>query len=170
MADIIKEAGLSAGSIYSHFESKEELLRFAATTVLEAQADFIEEILAAERAVTPSSLVDHLAKRISDMMPWHAMIQIWGEIARDSNLRQIATEMVTNVRALLTRALGAWASHHREDDTTARLLAEQAADTVLTTLHGYMIRAVIDRNIKPELLLRTLTAGLENLEQRLPVS
>jgi len=37
MADIIAEAGLSAGSIYSHFSSKSELLRFVVSDVLESR-------------------------------------------------------------------------------------------------------------------------------------
>ena len=41
MADIIAESGLSAGSIYSHYDSKVELIRAVASDVLSGRAEAI---------------------------------------------------------------------------------------------------------------------------------
>ena len=39
MADIIKESGLSAGSVYSHFTTKDEIIELVAARVIGERAD-----------------------------------------------------------------------------------------------------------------------------------
>ena len=50
MADIIAESGLSAGAIYLHFESKQQIAVAAARVVVGHRSDDIAERLAARPA------------------------------------------------------------------------------------------------------------------------
>jgi len=47
LAGIMKEAGLTNGAFYPHFESKMELVRESVAATLESQADQIREVIAA---------------------------------------------------------------------------------------------------------------------------
>jgi len=168
MADIIKESGLSSGSIYSHFDGKEALVRFAATTMLEAQSAIADEV-GEGTVITPRELAARVVERVRTAFPSAALIQVWGEIARDPDLRGVASDVLASVRELHTHTLTPWAAGVHDDADTARLLAQQATDAVLAVVQGSVVRSTIDENLDPDLLLRTLTAGLDGLEHRLPV-
>src|SRR4051812_37775337 len=47
LAGIMKDAGLTNGAFYPHFESKVELVRESVAVTLESQADQIREVIAA---------------------------------------------------------------------------------------------------------------------------
>ena len=169
MADIIKESGLSSGSIYSHFDGKEALVRFAATTMLEAQTAIADEV-GEGNVITPRELAERLAEKVGAAFPGAALLQVWGEIARDPDLRAVAGEVLASVRDLHTHTLTPWAAGIHDDADTARRLAQQSTDAVLAVLQGAIVRRTIDETVDPGLLVRTLTAGLDGLEERLPVT
>lgn len=169
MADIIKESGLSSGSIYSHFDGKEDVVRFASATMLEAQTEVAAQV-GQGTVITPRELAARVAERLRTSFPRPALLQVWGEISRDPDLRTVASGVLASVRDLHTRTLTPWAATFHADEETARLLAQQATDAVLAVVQGSIVRITIDESIDPDLLLRTLTAGLDGLEHHLPVS
>src|SRR5262245_58882443 len=91
MADIIAESGLSAGSIYSHFDSKTELMQHVATETLSLPGS-----LANDGFASPGAAMRALADRVA-MRPEFAkiLLQVWSEATRDEELRDLAR---TNVR------------------------------------------------------------------------
>ena len=74
MADIIHEARSSSGSVYSNFENKTELVRYAASLALEHLVTTVTEELPVERS--PSSVLLHLLGASTDRAHAQTLLQI----------------------------------------------------------------------------------------------
>jgi AcrR family transcriptional regulator len=115
MADIITEAGLSAGAIYGHFDGKRELIAAVAREVLSRRrAD-----LAAATAETPLAPGDVLTLllrgALADGVDPRALLQFWAEAAVDDKVRAAVTESAVGVlREGLGGALRGWLGEHPE--------------------------------------------------------
>ncbi|MFY2561271.1 TetR/AcrR family transcriptional regulator [Corallococcus terminator] len=160
MADIISEAGSSAGSVYSHFSSKAELLRFAASTALSGMVATLSDELPSER--TPASVLAHLLRSRSDKTFAQTLLQIWAESPRDRELEEIARDSVLELRALVRAALLPWC----QDPTRARArppdtAADEISDAVVTAVQGYLVRISIDRDLDSALVASRLIAVFE---------
>lgn len=84
MADIIAESGLSAGSIYSHFESKTDLIRFVAAMRLESGVDQITtEVPASTGIVAPGAVLRMLLSGVGEQRTQASLLlQVWTESTR----------------------------------------------------------------------------------------
>ena len=69
MADIIAQSGLSAGSIYSHFDSKAALLRHAIAEVLTARLESLQAGLDSRDRPTPAEVLDQLPELLVERRP-----------------------------------------------------------------------------------------------------
>jgi len=138
MADIIRASGLSSGAIYSHFESKAELLRYVMSTMLEGRFTAV----AAEPdnpapTVTPDTLLTRLlAGPSADRAQTSVLVQVWGEMARDRDLARIAEENLEHLRELLVATLEPW-SEQQNDAEQARDLAARTADWLIAVTFGF---------------------------------
>ncbi|RKG87265.1 TetR/AcrR family transcriptional regulator [Corallococcus terminator] len=160
MADIISEAGSSAGSVYSHFSSKAELLRFAASTALSELVATVSQELPSER--TPASVLAHLLRLRSDKAYAQTLLQIWAEGPRDGELEEIARDSVIELRARVRTALLPWCqeparARKRPPDTAA----DEISDAIVTAVQGYVVRVSIDRDLDSELVASRLIAVFE---------
>ncbi|RKH68759.1 TetR/AcrR family transcriptional regulator [Corallococcus llansteffanensis] len=160
MADIISEAGSSAGSVYSHFPSKAALLRFAASAALSEVVAALSDELPSER--TPASVLAHLLRSRSDRVHAQTLLQIWAEGPRDGELEEIARDSVNELRALVRTALLPWCqeparARTRPPDTAA----DEISDAVITAVQGYVVRVSIDRDLDSELVASRLIAVFE---------
>jgi AcrR family transcriptional regulator len=138
MADIIDESGLSAGSVYSHFGSKHELIALAATKVISERADR----LTAESDGPPRSPLEVVRWWLSgleqDEVPYGAALQIWGEAATDPDIRAIVESRMSATETAFTAAVERWLAPH--DDAAA---ARSTARAMLTFCQGYIVRAAV---------------------------
>jgi AcrR family transcriptional regulator len=138
MADIIRTSGLSSGAIYSHFDSKAELLRYVMSTMLEGRFTAV----AAEPddpapTVTPDALLARLlAGPSADRAQTSVLVQVWGEMASDQDLARIAEENLEHLRQLLITTLEPW-SHQQDDTERAGDLAANTADWLIAVTFGY---------------------------------
>mgnify|MGYP002385188156 CR=1 FL=1 len=153
MADIISESGMSAGSIYSHFESKTDLIRFVASTVLEPRLAAFPSARDAVEILTPAEAFLAISEAFQDRERARVLIQVWGEVARDPEMAAVARENFDRVRNALHDGLGAWAASRSTS-------AERAADVVIALLQGYVTRVGIDALVDPSELRRSLADGL----------
>ncbi|MFT4307585.1 MAG: TetR/AcrR family transcriptional regulator [Microbacterium sp.] len=155
MADIIDESGLSAGSIYSHFANKAELVRFASAQMLDFRLHGLEESFAAEQApLTPARLLATVAQTLpADRDHAQVLLQIWADVPRDPELAGVARTNIGRVRDLMRTSLLPWAAEHADDATT---VAAEVADAVMAAVQGYIVRIAFDPDADPASLRRGL--------------
>lgn len=145
MADIIEESGLSAGAIYGHYKSKDELIEIAVTELLDAR--FLE--LAQERATgqVPSpgdilrTVIGGLTAQIGELQ---LLLQIWGQVPVNPELGGVARTIGHRARDLFTSHLTAWYAHTRGlNDDDAAALARRFAPLYVGMLQGYVTQTVL---------------------------
>jgi AcrR family transcriptional regulator len=138
MADIIEEAGLSAGSVYSHFAHKDELLELVATQVIGGRL----ELLAApsDEPRSPREIVQWwLAGLEQEGVPFATLVQIWGEAASDAAMGEIVRRRMRDIEQAFTGAAERWLLAHRRDPGAAGATAR----TMLTFCQGYIVRSAV---------------------------
>lgn len=143
MADIIKAAGLSAGSIYSHFEGKADLMRFVAAGVLDARTrDLSTTSTSADFARAMLGPVDSRMANI--------LLQVWSESARDPLLAALVKDNLSGFRTVFdSKVRGTTGS------------ADPSFDKVQMLMQGYIVRLAIDPHVDPALLLTGVTELLD---------
>jgi AcrR family transcriptional regulator len=156
MADIIREAGSSSGSVYSNFENKSELVRYAASSALRNLIAVVTAELPLERA--PSSVLLHLLRASTDRAHAQTLLQIWAEAPRDSELADVTQRTTLELRALVESLLMPWCREHASISAPPEAEADALADAVLTALQGFLVRLAIDRDADPEVLANRTVA------------
>lgn len=139
MADIIEESGLSAGSVYSHFGAKHEIIELAATKVISERAD---ELIAesTERPRSPLEVVHWWLSGLEhDALPHGAALQIWGEAATDPSIRTIIEIRMEKIEDAFAVAAKRWLITSGNDPATAR----DTARAMLTFCQGYVVRTAV---------------------------
>ena len=152
MAEIIRESGLSAGSIYSHFSSKDEILQATAERTLQRAERILAEAASAEQAVTPRGIARTVPRDVVDRDLMRMFLQLWSEAVLDPRIAQLARGNLRRVRDLMAGALLPWA-RHQGDAGPAEELARRRADGLLALMHGYFVRISVDPGLDtPEFL------------------
>ncbi|MCT1356392.1 TetR/AcrR family transcriptional regulator [Rothia kristinae] len=152
MAEIIRESGLSAGSIYSHFSSKDEILQATAERTLQRAERILAEAASAEQAVTPRGIARTVPRDVVDRDLMRMFLQLWSEAVLDPRIAQLARGILRRVRDLMAGALLPWA-RRQGDAGPAEELARRRADGLLALMHGYFVRISVDPGLDtPEFL------------------
>jgi AcrR family transcriptional regulator len=163
MADIIAESGLSAGSIYSHFESKADLIRYVAIEELDRRfEDVARHVDDAEVVLTPARIA---AGVFADLGVDHAraqiLLQVWAEVPRDPELSLMARDNIRRFHATIRRALGPWARARVGATGDAEAMAAAGADATLAALQGSVVRIVFDPDADAAAQAAALSAALD---------
>lgn len=155
MADIIAESGLSAGAIYGHYASKDELIELTASEILDAR--FLEVAEARTRHPLPAPgeivrlLVTGLMEHIGDVQ---LLVQVWGQVPINPRLRTMSSAIGERIRTMFTDYLTDWytqtgqAVPSGEPGSTgaaeaARALAERHAPLYMGIVQGYVTQTVL---------------------------
>lgn len=148
MADVIAESGLSAGAIYGHFDSKEELFAAAAGRVLSSRGSELEARRADHGPLAPGEIIAVVidGMRVEAFEP-ALMLQVWAEAAVNPDLGEVMRAFLGRVRATLRPHLVAWAEVHPEH---AGVDPEGYADRVLPVIMGLVPGFMIQRAILPD--------------------
>ena len=148
MADIIREAGSSSGSVYSNFENKTDLVRYAAGGAL-------RQLLGAastepSAASSPSTLLARLMRASADRAHAETLLQIWAEASRDPDLAEVTQRTTLELRTSIEVMLLPWC---QANAVAPEVEADRLADAVLVALQGFIVRLAIDRDVAPEALV-----------------
>ncbi|MEE1939451.1 TetR family transcriptional regulator [Streptomyces sp. TRM 70361] len=114
IAEITAESGLSAGSIYTHYRNKADLVRTATRAVLARHAEVLGEYAAADTPPDPDELLARLVAAI-DPAAARVGVQTWGEATTDPAIREVVVDMTDRMRAMLHDCVTAWlvkVEHH----------------------------------------------------------
>ena len=145
MADIISESGLSAGTIYLHFESKQQIAVAAARAVVGHRADDIAGRLAAGPLPDPDELIavimSGLRREIHDS---RLLVQMWGEAITDPEIAEIVDEIIDRLRGQFLPYLTRWSTERRGySPAEAAAWADTMLPVVLGLSQGYIIQSAV---------------------------
>jgi TetR/AcrR family transcriptional regulator, transcriptional repressor of aconitase len=162
MDDIIAEAGLSAGAVYSYFKNKDDLIQAALTTSLTELAARLRPMLKSDDPPPPASLLAEIAAAIEDFTKRDGFdlkriaLLGWSESQRDENLKSIMGAFYTTFLAQLAGCVRRWKKAGLVEASTD---ADHMAKVLLALLLGYVAQAAVVGGIDPE----AFRQGLESL-------
>ncbi|SDH91086.1 TetR/AcrR family transcriptional regulator [Agrococcus jejuensis] len=159
MADVFAESGLSAGSVYSHFASKEALARYvverAHRVLLDDLEAFGEQRTANGPVVTPAALTRWLVERLDARRAYlPAMAQLSTPGTVDPALTQAIEAHLAEIRAHLAAMLAPWSEH--ADAPTPTAAVDLAIAGIVTTARAFVIRTGADDAITVDGFLASL--------------
>ncbi|MGP5164708.1 TetR/AcrR family transcriptional regulator [Arthrobacter rhombi] len=164
MADIIAESGLSAGAIYGHFKSKDELIEAAIREVIELHEGLVSEVNDDGTLPSPHEVLlrfmTGLSGRFEDL---GLLVQVWAEATTDDSFRRTASSAMVGLQSIFERYARAWLA--RPGSTAAgdpAGLSRRYAAVMLGACQGYIVQSALLQDFDAEGYL----AGLEIL--RLP--
>ena len=158
MADIVAEANSSAGSLYSNFTSKADLIRFAAASALTSLVEHIEAELPKQR--TPARVLRHLLQPSTDPVRARTQIQIWAAAPRDPELAAIAREKVADLRAVIQDAIGPWADdRHRDTGTPRRPMTDSMTEAMILAIQGFVVAMTLDGDRDADTLIHDVLSN-----------
>ena len=164
MADIIAESGLSAGAIYGHYASKEELFFEAAQLIMSARSGELRDLRADHGPLAPGEVMATLldGMRHEEITPT-LFLQVWAEASIDPSLREMVQGFLSPVRELLFGLVTEWAAANPEtagDDPDA--YARRAVPVLMGLAPGYMVLRTIVADFDEEAYLETVRRLIPN--------
>ncbi|WP_141014734.1 TetR/AcrR family transcriptional regulator [Nocardioides sambongensis] len=152
MADVIEESGLSAGSLYSHFDTKEQLIELVASRVIGERADLLSAGSEEAEPRAPLEIVRWWLSGVEqDGLPFGAALQIWGEAASDPGIRAVVERRMAAIEGAFASSAERWLTATGGDPTTAGAVAR----AMLVLCQGYIVRTAV---LGPQDLGATLAA------------
>lgn len=166
MADIITESGLSAGSIYSHFESKSDLIRYVAIEELDSRFEEVAHTVDGVDEVLTPGLIAARVFRSLDVTRERAqlLLSVWVEVPRDPELAEMARDNIRRFRGIISTTLEPWARARVDDPEDAEAVTAMAAagaDVTLATIQGSVVRVVFDPDAGHAVQAAALAAVLD---------
>ena len=111
MADVIREAGLSAGAVYLYFRSKDDIIVAVATQVFGGIQGRLLQFAEQEPPPSPAEIATFLVRQPvlareqapADLFP--LLLAVWSEATRNPALTEVAESILSGLRTLLTGML-----------------------------------------------------------------
>lgn len=141
MADIIEASGLSAGAIYLHFESKQQIALAVGRRVLGRRLHDLESMPGDDLADPITTLQHLLAGMVHDILDTRLVVQLWGEATADPEMSSLVGDIFTTLRGALTQYLTAWATRQGVADPDG--WAVTAFPAVLGLAQGFMVQRAL---------------------------
>ncbi|MBR7829688.1 TetR/AcrR family transcriptional regulator [Actinospica sp. MGRD01-02] len=107
IAEITAESGLSAGSIYTHYRNKAELVQASAHAALAKHAELLGTYAASQSPPDPDELLARLIDGI-DPVKSRVAVQVWGEATVDPIIRGVLVDMIDRLRSMMQTCIEAW--------------------------------------------------------------
>jgi AcrR family transcriptional regulator len=149
MADIIAEAGLSAGAVYRYFRSKEELIAAVAETALSTAEDVFERLLADGAAPAPAQAVSKLIEAIDRDVAHNPAtgvdltrigVQVWAEALRSPDLALRANTVYLRLRGNFAEIARRW---QQAGNLPADVAPEQVGAAMLSLVQGFLLQRLL---------------------------
>ena len=162
MADVIAEAGLSAGAVYGYFKSKNDIIRAIAERSIGEVAELLHALAQREGPVHPVDAVAVFVEQVTVLteksggdLP-KVGVQAWAEAVRDPDVHALAKEKMGLVRSALEDV----ARRAQEDGTLSRSAdARAVAQVLFAMLPGFLLESLVLEDVTTE----SYVAGLRDL-------
>jgi len=164
MRDVIAEAGLSAGCVYKHFQSKHEIIATIAADRHASEMDLLSEAEAAQDPVAALRLIsrhfiEQLATR-AGMKSRAVGVQTWAEALHDDevlrHVRKGVEQPLAKIAALMARA-------QKEERIVTSVDPVALARISIALFHGFVLQKLWDPKVPVEPYLAALDALLAGL-------
>jgi TetR/AcrR family transcriptional regulator, transcriptional repressor of aconitase len=152
MRDIVREAGLSAGSIYNLFFGKQEIVAAIAARRHDEERSVFEEALKQSTAVKSLEAVrDYFLSELNSpkqRMRRRVTVQLWAEAQHDSTLQRVARDTFAKPYKLLRDLL---TEGQRRGEIAKQIDADAMARFLIAAFHGLVLQSEWDARlaIKP---------------------
>lgn len=162
MDDIIAEAGLSAGAVYSYFKNKDDLVVAALTTSMTGLAERLRPMLESDNPAPPAVLLEDIAGAVEAFAARDGFdlkriaLLGWAESQRNEQLKTI---MGAFYEAFLAQFGGCVAKWKASGLVAASADAEHLSRALLALLLGYTVQAAVVGGMTPAILRQ----GVEKL-------
>jgi TetR/AcrR family transcriptional regulator, transcriptional repressor of aconitase len=162
MADIIAESGLSAGAIYGHFESKQQIAYAVAERVLGNRLGELAAQMRGSKLPDPDQVVAIITEGMRrDLTDPSLLLQLWGESVHDEEIRSLVSSVFAEVKANLTPYLAGWAQQKRGLSPEESIgWAETALPVMLAFAQGYIVQSALLPEFDRERYLAAIRAVL----------
>lgn len=162
MADIITESGLSAGAIYGHFSSKNEIVLEVASKVIGTRIDQVEELAAQTPMPLPAALLRVVSDGLlRDVGRPEMLVQLWGEAITDPGVKDMAAELVGRLRAVYRSYISRWHQRiHTLTPADADTLAADQVDLFLSCIQGFILQSALLPDFDREAFFASMEAHL----------
>ncbi|WP_193095431.1 TetR/AcrR family transcriptional regulator [Brevibacterium sp. FME17] len=145
MADIIKEADLSAGAVYVYYSSKAELTLDAGRRIMEQRAAELQDFGSAGEVPPPQQVFPQLLNTILHDAPFAPLLlQVWGEAAHSPDFAKIAAEIYNDLIERFAAYLSVYYQRGAglaEGEAEAK--AHQIAPAILAVMQGAIVQTTI---------------------------
>ncbi|MBU2668789.1 TetR/AcrR family transcriptional regulator [Actinoplanes bogorensis] len=149
MADIIAEAGMSAGAVYGYFRGKEELIFAVAGVALSAADEAFAKMLAGDATPAPAEAVATIIEAIDTRIAHdpdtgvdltRIGVQVWAEALRNPQMLASAGEVYLRLRGNWTEVARRW---QRAGNMPADADPAQAGAALLSLVQGFMLQKLL---------------------------
>lgn len=148
MADVIDGSGLSAGAIYGYFRGKDEILMAAASRIAQDRADVLVEASEQTPVPPPDEVLEQLLSSLpGEVLDGGALLQVWGESARNEELRELSADVIGRLGENFERYLRAWLV--QEGDEEPGVHAQCATPALMALTQGYLVRSSLVGDLDP---------------------
>jgi AcrR family transcriptional regulator len=164
MRDVIAEAGLSAGCVYKHFQSKHEIIaaiaadRHVSEMELLSEAETAQDPVAALRLIA-RHFVEQLATR-TGLRSRAVGVQTWAEALHDQEVLQHVRKGLEEPLAKIT---GLLAHAQKKGRVVTSVDPNALARASIALFHGFVLQKLWDPNVALEPYLAALDALLAGL-------
>jgi AcrR family transcriptional regulator len=155
MADIIGESGLSAGAIYGHFASKQEIAIAVGRRVMGRRRAELDARTASGADLDPAALLGVIFGGLSeDVTDTRILVQMWGEATVDPELGGLVREIFAALHGSLAGYLAAWATGSRGlSPADAAAWAERILPAMLALGQGFVLQKALLPSFSPDAYL-----------------
>ena len=172
MSDIIKASGLSSGSIYSHFSSKEDILISAINERLNSVKELYDTF---PGGAGPQDILEIIYTNLLVNENFTAMLRIRLESLHAPEIARATADIMPRLQGIIVKTLTPWATeqlsvlHEINPDPAQRTPEQEAlitdyardtADAFMMILQGYMLRSFFGAPEEKDRLYRVASALL----------
>jgi len=145
MADVIREAGLSAGAVYLYFRSKDEIIVAVGSQVFAGIQGRLAEFAVQDPPPNPAAIAAFLVRQPllaqeqapADLFP--LLLAVWSEATRNPPLVTLAEEILGGLGELITGMLQRW----QAAGGTLTVPADQLTPLMLSLVQGFVIQQAL---------------------------
>ena len=157
MSDIIKESGLSSGSIYSHFSGKSDILR----ATVQQRIDMIAAAYQELDDPSPRDIMRMIFATSTVEANFTSMLRIRLESFTVPEVQESTNTLFTTLHNIVAQSLIPWGQRYLEAENKRKPSADElqafvsdTADALILTFQGFMVRSTLSPSTDREHLFQ----------------